>query len=85
MAKSTLTGSYQVGFDSNSGLADGILNSVVVWKDLSYIDDYISKVNSVTLKQVNEAITRHIKEEDLFQVAAGSIDEKGKPLKKEEK
>ena len=85
VAKSTLTGSYQVGFDSNSGLADGILNSVVVWKDLSYIDDYISKVNSVTLKQVNEAITRHIKEEDLFQVAAGSIDEKGKPLKKEEK
>ena len=84
VAKSTLTGSYQVGFDSNSGLADGILNSVVVWNDLSYVDKYIKKVNEVSLKQVNDAIKKYIKPEGLFQVAAGSIDEEGRPLAKEE-
>ena len=84
VAKSTLTGSYQVWFDSNSGLADGILNSVVVWNDLSYVDDYIKKVNEVSLKQVNDAIKKYIKPEEIFQVAAGSIDEEGKPLAKEE-
>jgi len=40
-------------------------------------------INSVTLKQVNDAIKKYISVEDLYEVAAGSIDQEGNPLKKE--
>ena len=82
ITKSTLTGSYQVGFDTTRGLSIGILSAVNVWGDLSYIDSFPEKVNSVTLEQVNAAIKKYITFDDIYQVAAGSIDEEGTPIKK---
>ena len=83
ITKSTLTGSYKVGFDTTRGLAGGILSAVIDWEDLSYIDEMPNMINSVTLKQVNDAIKKYISVEDLYEVAAGSIDQEGNPLKKE--
>ena len=82
ITKSTLTGSYQVGFDTTRGLSIGILSAVNVWGDLSYIDSFPEKVNSATLEQVNAAIKKYITFDDIYQVAAGSIDEEGTPIKK---
>ena len=82
ITKSTLMGSYQVGFDTTYGLSSGILSAVSVWGDLSYVDSYPGKVSGVTLDQVNKAIKKYISFNDIYQVAAGSIDEKGTPLKK---
>ena len=82
ITKSTLTGSYQVGFDTTRGLSIGILSAVNVWGDLSYIDSFPEKVNSVTLEQINAAIKKYITFDDIYQVAAGSIDEEGTPIKK---
>ena len=83
VAKSTLTGSYKVAFDSTGGLAGGILAAVVDWGGLSHLDDYPEKINSITPEQVNDAIKKYISVEDLYEVAAGSIDQEGNPLKKE--
>ena len=83
ITKSTLTGSYKVGFDTTRGLASGILSAVIDWESLSYIDEMPNTINSVTLKQVNDAIKKYISVEDLYEVAAGSIDQEGNPLKKE--
>ena len=83
ITKSTLTGSYKVGFDTTRGLAGGILSAVIDWESLSYIDEMPNMINSVTLKQVNDAIKKYISVEDLYEVAAGSIDQEGNPLKKE--
>ena len=83
ITKSTLTGSYRVGFDTTRGLASGILSAVIDWESLSYIDEMPNTINSVTLKQVNDAIKKYISVEDLYEVAAGSIDQEGNPLKKE--
>jgi zinc protease len=82
ITKSTLMGSYQVGFDTTYGLSSGILSAVSVWGDLSYVDSYPKKVSSVTLDQVNKAIKKYISFNNVYQAAAGSIDEKGTPLKK---
>ena len=83
ITKSTLTGSYRVGFDTTRGLASGILSAVIDWESLSYIDEMPNMINGVTLKQVNDAIKKYISVEDLYEVAAGSIDQEGNPLKKE--
>ena len=81
--KSTLTGSFKVGFDTTRGLAGGILSAVIDWEDLSYIDEMPNMINSVTLEQVNAAIKKYISIGDLYEVAAGSIDQEGNPLKQE--
>ena len=81
--KSTLTGSFKVGFDTTRGLASGILSAVIDWEDLSYVDEMPNMINSVTLEQVNAAIKKYISIGDLYEVAAGSIDQEGNPLKQE--
>lgn len=81
--KSTLTGSFKVGFDTTRGLASGILSAVIDWEDLSYVDEMPNMINGVTLEQVNAAIKKYISIEDLYEVAAGSIDQEGNPLKQE--
>jgi zinc protease len=83
ITKSTLMGSYQVGFDTTYGLSSGILSAVSVWGDLSYVDNYPGKVGGVTLDQVNKAIKKYISFNDIYQVAAGSIDKEGTPIKKQ--
>ena len=83
ITKSTLMGSYQVGFDTTYGLSSGILSAVSVWGDLSYVDSYPGKVGGVTLDQVNKAIKKYISFNDIYQVAAGSIDKEGTPIKKQ--
>ena len=83
ITKSTLMGSYQVGFDTTYGLSSGILSAVNVWGDLSYVDSYPGKVGGVTLDQVNKAIKKYISFNDIYQVAAGSIDKEGTPIKKQ--
>ena len=82
ITKSTLIGSYQVGFDTTYGLSGGILGAVSTWGDLSYVDNYPSIVSDVTLEQVNAAIKKYIIFDGIYQVAAGSIDEEGTPIKK---
>jgi len=80
VAKSTINGNYQVAFDTTGGIASSILSSIIDYGSLDYIDNYTMRINAVTLDEVNKAIKRYIKFDDLYQVAAGSIDENGKPL-----
>ena len=80
VTKSTLIGGFQVGFDTTGGLAGGILNAAVIHNDLTYLDNYPNMVKAVTLDQANSAIAKYISYEDLYQVAAGTIDKDGKPI-----
>jgi len=81
VTKSTLTGGFQVGFDTTGGLASGILSAVVTHNSLEYLDSYPEQVKKITLDQVNEAIKKYITLDGLYRVAAGSIDQDGNPLK----
>jgi zinc protease len=80
VTKSTLIGGFQVGFDTTGGLAGGILNAAVVHNDLTYLDSYPNMLKSITLDQVNSAISKYISFDGLYQVAAGTIDKDGKPI-----
>ena len=83
VTKSTLTGGFQVGFDTTGGLAGGILSAVVTHNSLEYLDSYPEQVKKITLDQVNEAIKKYITLDGLYRVAAGSIDQDGNPLKED--
>ena len=83
VTKSTLTGGFQVGFDTTGGLASGILSAVVTHNSLEYLDNYPEQVKKITLDQVNEAIKKYITLDGLYRVAAGSIDQDGNPLKED--
>ena len=80
VTKSTLVGGFQVGFDTTGGLAGGILNAAVVHNDLTYLDNYPNTLKAITLDQANSAISKYISFDGLYQVAAGTIDEDGKPI-----
>ena len=66
ITKSTLIGSYQVGFDTTAGLSGGILSAVNVWGNLQYIDNFPDNVRGVTLDQVNAAIKKYITFDDIY-------------------
>lgn len=83
VTKSTLTGGFQVGFDTTGGLASGILSAFVIHNSLEYLDSYPEQVKKITLDQVNEAIKKYITLDGLYRVAAGSIDQDGNPLKED--
>ena len=83
ITKSTLTGGFQVGFDSTGGLAGGILDAIIVHGDLTYLDSYPERIKTITLDEANTAISKYIFFDDLYQVAAGTIDEDGNPIEKE--
>ena len=54
--KTTITGMYQVGLDTTSGLATRILTTVERGKKLSFMDEYPDIITAITLDQVNKAI-----------------------------
>ena len=83
ITKSTLTGGFQGGFDSTGGLAGGILDAIIVHGDLTYLDNYPERIKAITLDKANTAISKYIFFDDLYQVAAGTIDEDGNPIEKE--
>jgi zinc protease len=72
--KTTITGSYKVGLSTTNGIANQILS--IAQRDLSldFLDQYPDKISALTLSDVNGAIQKYIKADNLFTVAAGSID-----------
>jgi zinc protease len=79
--KSAMSGSFKVhnGFNS-AALASQILISETEELGEDFMDSYEEKVSAVTLEQVNAAIRKYIRPENLHIAMAGSIDEEGKPL-----
>ena len=71
--KQTIIGSYKVGMDTTSGLAGRILSNDEKNRDLSYLDDYPTKINSVSIDSVNNAITTYVDPLNLVEVSAGTL------------
>ena len=74
--KSTIAGMHQVQLATTSGLAGSILNYAQDGRGVKYIDQYVVDVNAVTLEQVNNAIRRYIRPENLVVVTAGTVERK---------
>ncbi len=82
MRKTNLTGNFKLSMSTTHGLADRILGFVERGLTPNYIDQYSKDIEAVSLKQVNNAIKKHIDLNKLIIIKSGSLDQDGKPLKK---
>jgi zinc protease len=80
--KETITGSYKVGMATTGGLAGQILRNAERGYEDETLDQYPGIIQDISLEEVNTAIKKYIDPKKLVIVAAGSVDETGKPLDK---
>ncbi|HEX3599433.1 MAG TPA: pitrilysin family protein [Lacipirellulaceae bacterium] len=71
--KSALVGAHRVALATSSGLANSILATVRRGLDLNWIDDYPTKVEALTLDQVNDVIRHRIDPDKLVVTKAGTM------------
>ncbi len=78
--KTTITGSYKVGLATTRGKAGQILTNAERGRSMEYLDEYPSKINAITLDQVNKAISMYVNPSSMVTVTAGTIDDSGNPI-----
>ncbi|KAF6004763.1 hypothetical protein F1559_001193 [Cyanidiococcus yangmingshanensis] len=71
--KATVYGSYQVGLATTRGLAGALISTLDEGRPLTWIDEYVDRIGSLTLDQVNAAIRRWVDPNALVIAAAGNI------------
>jgi zinc protease len=70
-AKSFLTGSFALRFDTNAKIANQLLYFLSEGFDLDYVDKRNAEVNAVTLDDVKRVAKRLLKADDLFITIVG--------------
>ena len=71
--KRDLIGSYKVSLATTDGLARALLRAVQRGKPLSWLDDYPRAVDALTVEQVNAAIRRQLKPDNMVLIEAGTL------------
>ena len=70
-AKTYLTGSFPLRFDSNSKIANQLVGYQLVGRGIDYINTRNGKIEAVTLEQVNQAAQRFMNPDELTIVVVG--------------
>lgn len=71
--KSNMIGLFKVDLATTEGMAEAILQTVLRGSEVSWLDDYPKQINALTLEQVNAAIRKYVKPENLILIKAGTI------------
>lgn len=71
--KGNLTGSFKIALSTTEGMSQALLNAVNRGKPISWLDEYPVKINAVTLEQVNGAVRKHLKPDEMFIIKAGTV------------
>lgn len=71
--KQTLVGTYQVGLGTTAGLASKLLSIAEDGRPLSRIDAYPDLIQALHLDEVNQAIQKHLRFEDLCIWTGGTM------------
>jgi len=71
--KENFVGTFKVGLATTGGLAANLLAAVHRGYDVTWLDEYPDKINSLTPEQVNGAIKKYLKPDQLYIIKAGSI------------
>ncbi len=72
--KETMRGAYTVGFGTAGGFTSIVLGNAEQGRQVSWLDEYLARVQALTLREVNEAIAAHVNPAQAVMVAAGAID-----------
>ena len=71
--KSSLIGSFKVDLATSDGMANALMAAVNRGYDLNWLDDFPLRVNALTLEQVNAAIRKYLKPDQMILVKAGTL------------
>jgi zinc protease len=71
--KTNLIGTYKVGLATTDGMAGALLAAVHRGYELSWLDEYPNKLNSLTTEQVNAAIKKYLKPDTMVLIKAGTV------------
>ena len=69
--KTAIAGQFTVGLETTEGLADQLLHCVERGFEVSWLDEFPAKVDSLTLEQVNIALKSHLTPNKMVTVKAG--------------
>ncbi|CAD0004701.1 M16 family metallopeptidase [Flavobacterium chungangense] len=78
--KTNLIGSFKVGLSTTNGVAGTILSFIERGLEPSYIEQYPKDIQKVTLKEVNDAITKYVQLDKMIIIKSGSLDKDGNPI-----
>jgi zinc protease len=68
-----LTGSFKIALATTEGMSQVLLNTVNRGKPLSWIDEYPTKINALSLGEVNRAVKQYLKPEKMVVIKAGTV------------
>ena len=71
--KSSLIGAFKVDLATSEGMASALLAAVNRGYELDWLDNFPSRVNALTLEQVNAAIRKYLKPDQMILVKAGTL------------
>ncbi len=69
--KTTITGSYTVGLATTQRLAQSILTNAERGFDVAYLDRFPEEIEALTLEEVNGAVRRYLRPDDMHEALAG--------------
>jgi zinc protease len=72
--KSSAIGSFKVGLATNAGLAQAMWNAEFYHLGMDYIDRYPQIIQAVTVEEINAAIRKYFRPDQLTVVIAGDIE-----------
>ena len=71
--KTNLVGTYKVSLATTEGMAGALLSAVHRGYDVNWLDQYPEKIGALTTEQVNAAIKKHLKPDDMVLIKAGTV------------
>lgn len=71
--KTNLIGTFEVGLATSDGVAGNLLSTVHRGYDLGWLDRYAPTLNALTTEQVNAAIKKYLRPDNLYTIKAGSM------------
>lgn len=71
--KTNLIGTFKVSLATTGGMAASLLAAKHRGLDVTWLDEYPKVVSALTTDQVNAAIKKHLKPENMFLIKAGTV------------
>lgn len=78
--KETVDGSYKVALASAQGMATILLDNAEQGRPHEFLDAYVDMISRITLDEVNAALQKYVRLDNMVTVIAGSVDKDKNPL-----
>ncbi|MGB2883296.1 MAG: pitrilysin family protein, partial [Rhodoferax sp.] len=79
--KTNLIGGFKVNLATTSGMAGALLSAVNDGYDVSWLDEFPTRIDALSVEQVNATIKKYLKPESMVLIKAGTFGQDAAPAK----